>query len=46
MGVWDYIFIIGTVFVFVFAIFMDVLLLREWLQKRRDRRDDAGPRKK
>ena len=46
MGFWDYVFIIGTVFVFVFVIVMDVFLLREWLQKRRDRHDDAGPSSK
>ncbi len=43
MGVWDYILIIGSIFVFVFAIVMDVLLVREWLQKRRDRQTTAGP---
>ncbi len=46
MGTWDYILIIGTVFVFVFSIVMDVLLFREWLQKRRDRQKNAGPPKK
>lgn len=43
MGIWDYILVIGSVFVFVFAIVMDVLLVREWLQKRRDRQTTAGP---
>jgi hypothetical protein len=43
MGMWDYILVIGSVFVFVFAIVMDVLLVREWLQKRRDRQLSAGP---
>lgn len=43
MGVWDYVFIIGSIFVFVFVAVMDVLLLREWLQKRRDRQKNAGP---
>ena len=46
MGVWDYVFIIGSIFVFVFVAVMDVLLLREWLQKRRDRQKNAGPPKK
>ncbi len=45
MGVWDYVFIIGSIFVFVFVFVMDVLLLREWLQKRRDRQKNAGPPK-
>lgn len=45
MGMWDYIFIIGSIFVFVFVAVMDVLLLREWLQKRRDRQKNAGPPK-
>ncbi len=46
MGAWDYVMIVGTIFVFVFAITMDVLLLREWLQKRRDRQKSAGPPKR
>ena len=37
MGTWDYVLVIGTIFVFVFTIVMDVLLMREWIQKRREK---------
>ncbi len=43
MDTWDYVLIAAGVLTFAFTIVMDVLLLREWLQKRRDRQKNAGP---
>ena len=43
MDILDYILIIGGVFVLVFTIVMDVLLVREWIRKRRDGQDPPEP---
>jgi hypothetical protein len=43
MDILDYILIIGSVFVLVFTIVMDVLLVREWIRKRRDKQDPPEP---
>lgn len=37
MDTLDYILFIGGILVFIFTIVMDVLLVREWMQKRRDK---------
>ena len=37
MDTLDYVLAIGGVLVFIFTIVMDVLLVREWIQKRRDK---------
>jgi len=43
MDTWDYILIIGSVFVLIFTIVMDVLLVREWMRKRRDKQEPPEP---
>jgi hypothetical protein len=43
MDILDYILIIGGVFVLVFTIVMDVLLVREWMRKRRDKQEPPEP---
>ena len=43
MDVLDYILIIGSVFVLIFTIVMDVLLAREWISKRRDKQEPPEP---
>jgi hypothetical protein len=43
MDILDYILIIGSVFVLVFTIVMDVLLVREWISKRRDKQEPPEP---
>jgi hypothetical protein len=43
MDILDYIMIIGGVFVLVFTIVMDVLLVREWISKRRDKQEPPEP---
>ena len=43
MDILDYILIIGGVFVLVFTIVMDVLLVREWNSKRRDKQEPPEP---
>jgi hypothetical protein len=43
MDTWDYILAIGAVFVFIFTIVMDVLLVREWIKKRRDKQEPHEP---
>jgi len=43
MDTWDYILIIGSIFVLIFTIVMDVLLVREWMRKRRDRQEPPEP---
>jgi len=37
MDTWDYVLTVGSVFVLIFTIVMDVLLVREWIKKRRDK---------
>jgi hypothetical protein len=37
MDTLDYVLLIGGILVFIFTIVMDVLLVREWIQKRRDK---------
>jgi hypothetical protein len=37
MDTLDYVLAIGGILVFIFTIVMDVLLVREWIQKRRDK---------
>ena len=37
MDTLDYVLLIGGILVFIFTIAMDVLLVREWIQKRRDK---------
>jgi hypothetical protein len=39
MDAWDYILLIGAILVFAFTIVMDVLLIREWMKKRRDKQE-------
>jgi len=39
MDTLDYVLLIGGVLVFIFTIVMDVLLVREWIKKRRDRQE-------
>jgi hypothetical protein len=46
MDTWDYILAIGAVFVFIFTIVMDVLLVREWIKKRRDKQEPHKPSEK
>jgi hypothetical protein len=43
MDILDYILIIGSVFVLIFTIVMDVLLVREWIRKRRDNQEPPEP---
>jgi hypothetical protein len=43
MDILDYILIIGGVFVLVFTIVMDILLVREWIRKRRDKQKPPEP---
>jgi hypothetical protein len=43
MDILDYILIIGGVFVLVFTIVMDILLVREWIRKRRDKQEPPEP---
>jgi len=43
MDVLDYILIIGSVFVLIFTIVTDVLLVREWISKRRDKQEPPEP---
>jgi hypothetical protein len=43
MDTLDYILLIGGILVFIFTIVMDVLLIREWMQKRRDRQKPPEP---
>jgi hypothetical protein len=43
MDILDYILIIGGVFVLAFTIVMDVLLVREWISKRRDKQEPPEP---
>ncbi len=42
MGAWDYILIIGSIFVLIFTLVCDVLLIREWIKKRRDKQEPPG----
>ena len=42
----DYVLAVGGVLVFIFTIVMDVLLVREWIQKRRDKQDPHEPSEK
>lgn len=35
MDTLDYVLFIGSIFVFIFTVVMDILLVREWIQKRR-----------
>jgi hypothetical protein len=35
MDTLDYVLLVGGILVFIFTIVMDVLLVREWIQKRR-----------
>jgi FtsH-binding integral membrane protein len=35
----DYILAVGGVLVFIFTIVMDVLLIREWIRKRREKQE-------
>ncbi len=39
MDSWDYVLIIGGVLVLIFTIVMDVLLIREWIKKRREKQE-------
>ncbi len=39
MDTLDYVLAIGGVLVFIFTIVMDVLLVREWIKKRRDKQE-------
>lgn len=43
MDTWDYVLITGSVFVLIFTIVMDVLLVREWIRKRRDKQEPTEP---
>jgi hypothetical protein len=43
MDTLDYVLLIGGVLVFIFTIVMDVLLVREWIKKRRDRQEPPEP---
>jgi hypothetical protein len=43
MNTWDYVLAIGAVLVFIFTIVMDVLLVREWIKKRRDEQEPHEP---
>ncbi len=43
MDTLDYVLLIGGVLVFIFTIVMDVLLVREWMQKRRDKQEPPEP---
>jgi hypothetical protein len=43
MDILDYILIIGSVFVLVFTIVMDVLLVREWIRRRSDKQEPPEP---
>jgi len=43
MDCWDYVLIIGSVFVLIFTIVMDILLVREWIRKRRDKQEPPKP---
>ena len=43
MDILDYILIIGGVFVLVFTIVMDILLVREWIRKRSDQQEPPEP---
>jgi hypothetical protein len=46
MNTWDYVLAIGAVLVFIFTIVMDVLLVREWIKKRRDEQEPREPPEK
>jgi len=43
MDTWDYVLTVGSVFVLIFTIVMDVLLVREWIKKRRDKLEPPNP---
>ncbi len=43
MDTLDYVLAVGGVLVFIFTIVMDVLLVREWIQKRRDKQEPPEP---
>lgn len=36
-GTFDYVLFVGGILVFIFTIVMDVLLVREWIEKRKKR---------
>jgi len=38
MDTLDYVLLIGGILVFIFTIVMDVLLVREWIEKRKGKR--------
>ncbi|MDM7999504.1 MAG: hypothetical protein QUS33_05750 [Dehalococcoidia bacterium] len=42
MDTLDYVLFIGGIFVFIFTIVMDVLLVREWIQKRKAKEKPPG----
>jgi hypothetical protein len=46
MDTWDYVLTVGSVFVLIFTVVMDVLLVREWIKKRRDKPEPPGPSNK
>jgi hypothetical protein len=43
MDTWDYVLTVGSVFVLIFTIVMDVLLVREWIRRRRDKQEPPEP---
>jgi len=43
MDTWDYVLTVGSVFVLIFTIVMDVLLVREWIKKRRGKLEPPNP---
>lgn len=43
MDTWDYILAVGAIFVFIFTIVMDVLLVRELIKKHRDKQEPHEP---
>jgi hypothetical protein len=43
MDSWDYILTVGSIFVLIFTIVMDVLLVREWMRKRREKQEPPKP---
>ncbi len=46
MDTLDYVLAVGGVLVFIFTIVMDVLLVREWISKRRDKQEPPEPSEK
>ena len=43
MDTLDYVLLIGGILVFIFTIVMDVLLVREWIRRRRDKQKPPEP---